>query len=377
MNMEPKKPKTTISVFKADVGGPGHIMPFPGMIDEVRRYLEANGQGIYKSFHVSSTGDDIAIIVGHQRGPNDKALHELCYKAFIAATNVAKGLNAYAAGQDLFDTAFCGNLAGMGPQIIEMEIDERKGETVVLFCMDKTRAGAFSGAFRRACGTVEFNTGLLHSVKMQQGFVFEVLDNYYNGPGERVIRLNSNSEMPALAALLVVEDRYVIKSITSAATGELCAMVSTFCLDRSSSTHVGKDDPVALFRVQGGFTALGDVLGVFALCFLVGGGMRGSHKVVLMPVEVGTCVSDGDGPAVVSAQVFCINEGVLTDPTDGFKQPTWDKVREKASRINSWLRSIEPDGVTLPLNEIEYHGIQDTLEALQPRFEIVNVPAAT
>lgn len=369
------KQKVTVSVFKADVGGPGHMKPFPEMTREIKEFLLRNGSGLFKSAHVSTTGDDITIILGHSRGPNDPGIHELCWKAFVAATDVAKRMNAYAAGQDLFSTAFCGNLAGMGPQIIEMEMEERKGETFVLFCLDKTRAGALNGAVRRMFGDVNVNTGLLHSSIMQQGYIFEIQDNYFDGPGDRVVRLNTRNEMAELTALLVNDDRYVIKSVMSAATGEVGAMVSTFCLDRNSETHVGKDDPVALVRVQGCWPALGDVLNPFALVFLVAGGMRGSHRVPLMPVKVGTSVSDSDGPAVVSSQVICSCGGVLSNPEDGFDQPTWDEARRKAANIATWLRSIEPDGTTLPPHEIEYHGIQDTVKQLQSRFVVINKPS--
>ncbi len=366
--------RVTVSVFKADVGGPGHMKPFAEMVREVREYLLWAGGELFRSAYVSTTGDDITIILGHSRGKNDRAIHELCWKAFVAAADVAKKMNAYAAGQDLFSTAFCGNLAGMGPQIIEMDFEERQGETFVLFCLDKTRAGALNGAVRRMFGDVNINTGLLHSSVMQQGYIFEVQDNYFGGPGERVIRLNTRSEMAELTALLVNDDRYVVKSVMSAATGEVGAMVSTFCLDRNSETHVGKDDPVALVRVQGCWPALGDVFNPFSLIFLVAGGMRGSHRVPLMPVKVGTPVSDSDGPAVISAQVFCCNDGLLSNPEDGFDQPTWDEARRKAARIASWLRSIEPDGTTLPPAEIEYHGIRDTIKHLQPRFVVINKP---
>jgi len=377
MNQESneKGRKVTISVFKADVGGPGHMKPFPEMIREVREFLLRSGCELFRSVHVSATGDDITIIMGHHRGPNDVQIHKLAWEAFLAGTDVAKKMNAYAAGQDLFNNAFCGNLAGMGPQIIEMEMEERTGETFVLLCLDKTRAGALNGPLRRAFADVNFNTGLLHSGAMQAGYIFEVQDNYFEGPGERVIRLNSAHEMAELTALLVNDDRYVIKSILSAATGETGAMVSTFCLDRNSETHVGKDDPVALMRVQGVWPALGDVLNPFSLIFLVAGGMRGSHRVPLMPVKIETCVSDSDGPAVVSAQVFCTKGGVLTNPSDAFDQPTWDEARRKASKMAAWLRSIEPDGTTLPPNEIEYHGIHDTVKRLQSRFLVINKPA--
>jgi fructose 1,6-bisphosphate aldolase/phosphatase len=92
------------------------------------------------------------------------------------------------------------------------------------------------------------------------------------------------------------------------------------------------------------------VLNSFSLIFLVAGGMRGSHRAPLMPVRVEACDSDSDGPAVVSAQVFCVKGKVLTASADAFDQPSWDEARRQAAKIVARLRLIDPDRITLPLN---------------------------
>ena len=78
--------------------------------------------------YVSYTGDDIAIVSTHERGPNDERVHKLYWDAFMAGTEVAKSQGLYGAGQDLLKEAFSGNVRGMGPAVAAIEMEERPND---------------------------------------------------------------------------------------------------------------------------------------------------------------------------------------------------------------------------------------------------------
>ena len=61
--------KITLSIIKADIGSiGGHIKPGERLKSRVRDYIEENGKKLMHDFHISSTGDDIAILFSHNRG---------------------------------------------------------------------------------------------------------------------------------------------------------------------------------------------------------------------------------------------------------------------------------------------------------------------
>src|SRR5688572_6594022 len=121
--------KITISVIKADIGSiGGHIRPSQKLLETVRTHVSEHGRKLFLDSYVSYTGDDIAIVSTHERGPNDEAVHRLCWDAFIAGTEVAKSQGLYGAGQDLLKDAFAANVRGMGPAVAELEFEERPNE---------------------------------------------------------------------------------------------------------------------------------------------------------------------------------------------------------------------------------------------------------
>ena len=123
--------KTTLSVIKADVGSiGGHICPSHRLFETVRSYVQQHGEGLLLDSYVSSTGDDIAILMTHTRGRGDRQIHKLAWDAFVAGTATAKAEGLYGAGQDLLKDAFSGNVRGMGPAVAEMEFDEDRKSVV-------------------------------------------------------------------------------------------------------------------------------------------------------------------------------------------------------------------------------------------------------
>lgn len=138
--------KITISVIKADVGGwPGHSRVHPALIEKAREVLsEAQKNGTIIDFYVTYAGDDLQLIMTHKKGVDSPEVHGLAWEAFKKATEVAKELGLYGAGQDLLKDAFSGNVRGLGPSVAEMEITLRKSEPIVTFHLDKTEPGAFN-----------------------------------------------------------------------------------------------------------------------------------------------------------------------------------------------------------------------------------------
>ena len=83
--------KTTISVIKADVGSiGGHIKPSAKLKAAIEQHVRDKGKKLLIDLYVSSTGDDTALLMSHDRGVNDPKIHELAWDAFMAGTKVAK-----------------------------------------------------------------------------------------------------------------------------------------------------------------------------------------------------------------------------------------------------------------------------------------------
>src|ERR1700730_14466760 len=82
--------KTTISVIKADVGSiGGHIKPSAKLKAAIEHHVRDKGKKLLIDLYVSSTGDDTALLMSHDRGVNDPKIHELAWDAFMAGTKVA------------------------------------------------------------------------------------------------------------------------------------------------------------------------------------------------------------------------------------------------------------------------------------------------
>lgn len=364
--------KTTLSIIKADVGSiGGHITPGRKLMDAVTRHVDSGrAAGLLTDFFIGSTGDDIAILMTHDRGVGDPAVHKLAWDAFKAGTEVAKEQGLYGAGQDLLVDAFSGNVKGMGPAVAEMEFEERGAEPFLMFAADKTEPGAYNLPLYAAFADPMNTAGLLLGPELTKGFRFRVMDVGYT-QGDRVIEVDAPEGLYDLAALLRDNDRYVVEAIHSRHSGEQAAAVSTTRLHNIAGKYTGKDDPVMLVRVQKNFPATGEVLAPYATAHYVGGFMRGSHIGPLMPVKRGSGISYFDGPPVVSCLGFCVHRGKLTEPVDVFDHPFWDEVRSRAAAKAMEIRRQGFSGpAMLPYSELEYGGIVDILERLEKRFRI-------
>jgi fructose 1,6-bisphosphate aldolase/phosphatase len=363
--------RLTLSVIKADIGSiGGHIQPSERLLDTVRNHVAEHGKNLLIDSYISYTGDDIAIVSTHQRGPNDTDIHKLAWDAFMAGTQAAKEQGLYGAGQDLLKDAFSGNVRGMGPAVAELEFEERPNEPFLFFAADKTDPGAYNLPLYLAFADPMNTPGLILSPGMSKGFTFVIMD-VANTEGDRIIELNAPEDLYDIATLLRDTERYVVESVTSRRSGEQAVSVSTSRLHNIAGKYTGKDDPVMLVRVQKTFPATGEVLAPYALGPYVAGCMRGSHQMPLMPVGLNSGISYFDGPPVVSCAAFAMHEGKFTEAVDAFGHPFWDTVRENVSNKAIDMRRQGFFGAAmLPMSELEYTGIMEKLQELDKRFTV-------
>lgn len=361
--------RTTLTAIKADIGSiGGHLRPSAELLRAVEETIKQGAGNLFIDYSIGYTGDDVAILMSHDRGNDDEAIHRLAWDAFTAGTDVAKRQGLYGAGQDLLKDAFSGNTRGLGPAVAEMTFEERPNEPFLMFTADKTEPGAYNLPLFLAFADPMYNAGLILSPTGGLGYTFTVMDVDFTD-GDRVIELSTPEEMYSLVALLRDNGRFVIESIRSRHDNDIAAACCTTRLRNIAGKYVGKDDPVMLVRTQKSFPATGEVLAPFEIAHYVSGFMRGSHVGPLMPVREKSAVSFFDGPPIVSCLAFCVNDGKLTESVDAFDHPYWDWVREKASRKAHEIRQQGFSGpAMLGIHDLEYVGISHRLDALDERF---------
>ncbi len=152
---------------------------------------------------------------------------------------------------------------------------------------------------------------------------------------------------------------------------EAVACISTEKLSQIAGQYVGKDDPVAIVRCQGGLPAVGEALEPFAFPHLVSGWMRGSHQGPMMPCSVEQAMPTRlDGPPRVVALGFQLANGRLVGPVDMFKDVAFDYTRKKANKIAEYMRRHGPfEPHRLPEEDLEYTNLPKLQEKFRDRFK--------
>ncbi|OGO53122.1 MAG: fructose 1,6-bisphosphatase [Chloroflexi bacterium RBG_16_68_14] len=359
----------TISVIKADVGGyVGHSSMHPDLLATAEEKLtQAKQAGTLIDFHVSHCGDDLFLVMTHERGELDEGVHRLAWDTFLAGTEVAKKLKLYGAGQDLLSDAFSGNIRGMGPGSAEMEIEERTSEPILVFMADKTSAGSFNLPLYKMFAD-PFNTaGLVIAEALHKGFTFEVHDIV----NHQKVKFDCPEEIYDALVFLGSPAHYAVKAVYSRNTGEVAAVSSTDKLSLIAGRYVGKDDPTCVVRTQGDFPAVGEVLEPFTFPAIVEGWMRGSHQGPWMPCSIKDAnPSRFDGPPRVSCIGFQVANGTLIGPRDMFDDPGFDEARHQANLVADYLRRHGPwEPHRLPLEEMEYTTMPAVASKLSGRWE--------
>ena len=360
--------RITLSVIKADIGGfVGHSESHPDVLAKAEECLaQAKKEGLLVDYHVTKCGDDLQLIMTHQRGEEDETIHKLAWDTFIEGTEVAKKLKLHGAGQDLLADAFSGNVKGMGPGVAEMEFEEREAETVIIFMADKTSSGAWNMPLYKMFAD-PFNTiGLVIASNMHAGFSFEVHDVKEH----KKVRFDTPEEIYDMLVFLGAPSRYMVKAVYHRGTGDIAAVSSTQRLALIAGRYVGKDDPVCIVRSQGSFPAVGEIVEPFASPILVEGWMRGSHMGPLMPVSVkDSTPTRFDGPPRVIGLGFQLTGGNLVGPRDLFADKSFNLARHQANEMADLMRRHGPfEPHRLPLEEMEYTTMPEVMKKLGGRF---------
>ena len=370
--------KTTVSLIKCDVGSLAghHVVPKP-LFDLAEKALSlAAESGVINNFLVFNAGDDLELLMLHEKGEQNHDVHKLAWDIFKSAANKAEQLKLYGAGQDILKTAFSGNVRGMGPGVAEMEFEERRSDPVVVFAADKTSAGSFNYPLFRMFADPMNTAGLVIDPQMICGFRFEIIDTMKN----KSIILKCPEEMYELLALVGTVGRYAISRIWRASDDLICAASSVSKLSLIAGKYVGKDDPVMIARAQHGLPAVGELLAPFMHSYFVQGWMRGSHWGPLMPVGLSESKCTAfDGPPRIVALGFQVADGKIACEEDGkpmvadlFNDPAFSVARREAVDNAVMIRRMgEFEPARLSEEEMEYTTIKQVLEKLGGRFKPV------
>lgn len=331
----------TLSVVKADVGGlVGNISSHPEILDTAKeRLYNAREKGRITDSHVLRCGDDIELLITHDKGPNSPEVHELAWNTLKACAEIAAEIKLYGAGEDLAARDFTGNLRDCGPGVAEMEFNERESEPVVVFMANKTTTGAWNLPLYKIFADPFNTSGLVTDPTLGSGFSFKVLDVERGAE----ISLSTPEESYQLLGLAGHASRFPITEVHRKSDGEVAAVSSSQRPTAVDGRTVGSSDPVAIVRCQAGFPAAGEVLEPFSFPHLVEGWMRAAHTGPLMPVpfyEANPTRFDGP-PRVISAG-FQITVGRLIGPHDMFDDPCFDETRKVANRVTDYMRRHGP-----------------------------------
>jgi fructose 1,6-bisphosphate aldolase/phosphatase len=365
----------TLSIIKADTGGyVGHTAVHPEMLSAAQDALTtAVGEQLLLDGKVASCGDDLSLIMTHERGADDESVHSLAWDIFGRTTQIARRLGLYGAGQDLLSDAFSGNLRGLGPGYAELEFTERPSEPVLCFLADKTEPGAWNLPLYKAFADPFNSAGLVIDSKMHDGFRFEV----YDLMEDKRIWFDCPQDLYEMLMFIGAPARYVIHSVESKHLQQQAVATSTQRLSLIAGKYVGKDDPVMIVRCQSGLPALGEVLEPFAFAYTAGGCMRGSHHAPMMPVSMREAhPARFDGPPRVVALGFQITNGRLLGPRDLFDDPSFDRARAQANEAMDYLRRHGPfEPHRLPLEDLEYTTMRELEQRLSERWQRIPTTA--
>jgi fructose 1,6-bisphosphate aldolase/phosphatase len=380
--------RLTLSVIKADVGSiGGHTRPSARMLESVRAKIGAAIESkLLIDGMVTHTGDDIAMIMTHERRPGASPIHKLAWDAFLDATKEAKIAGLYAAGQDLLVDAPSGNLRGAGPAVAEIELERdaasrhRPAEAFLVFAADKCGPGAYNFPLYSVFCDPMHNGGLLLSPKLRQGFTFTVIDMDHKG-ADRIVALEVPERIWDVACLLQNPDRFAVEAIHSRyKPEEQIVSVSATRLHNIAGTYTGKDDPVAIVRTQGIFPAPEEVVEPYLLGHFVTGDCRGSHVMPIMPVAINTAVAGAYCLPLVSCLAFSMDAGgrFCKEQVDVFGNVAWDTTRRKVqAKADEWRRQGFIGPTMASHAELAYTGLVESLAALDRAFTLRKEPSGS
>ncbi|MBI5885412.1 MAG: fructose 1,6-bisphosphatase [Deltaproteobacteria bacterium] len=333
--------KLTLSVVTADVGGlVGHVSGHPDILDTARERLHhAREKGVLCDSTVLRCGDDVALVMTHRGGVNNRKTHELAWNTVVACREAAEELKLHTASGVFHKDAFNGTVRGLGPGVAEMEFVERASEPVVILMINKATSGPFNLPLYKVFAD-PFNTaGLILDAAMLEGFSFKVVD-LASGSS---IMLSTPKETHPLLALIGSTSRYIVSEVMRNSDYEVCAAVSAQKISKAPGSMTRQSEPAAIVRCHTGFPAVGEVMEAFAFPHLVRGWLSGAHNGPLMPVPFYEAnPTRFDGPPRAIAAGFQVSDGRLIGPHDMFDDPSFDETRRLAGQITEYMRRHGP-----------------------------------
>ncbi|HYF00423.1 MAG TPA: fructose 1,6-bisphosphatase [Planctomycetota bacterium] len=359
--------KITLTIVKAGVGGYiGHATCHEDVQEKAREFLgKASSKGVLVDSWVGSVGDDLILLLSHEKGVDSKDIHRLAWDGLTACAEVAEKLKLHNPAKDLFTDAFPGHLKGTGPVFAEVSFRERPSEPFILFAADKCGVGTWNLPLYRTFAD-PFNTpGLVIDPSMHEGFAFEILDTLEN----KTITLQCPGDLYDLIMFLGSSSRFAAYKVIRRVDG-LVAAIGSGPRPPGTGRTAGTDDPFLLVRCQTGLPAVGEILEAFSFPHLVTGWMRGTHVGPILPVAFEDAGAIRfDGPPRVIAAGFVLANGEFEGPVDLFADPAFDGVRKKSLEVADYLRRHGPfEPHRVPHDQMGNTPFHPMLSRLDPRM---------
>jgi len=301
--------KTTLSVIKADVGSiGGQVKPSVRLKQTIKQFAGENGGKLLKDVYVTSTGNDVTMLMLHQLGIANPKIQGLARHAFMATMTAPEEI-LYGAGEELRENSH--NVQRFGP-LCEIDFDECGNEQFIFFVADKSAPGVYNLPLYLAFADPMHNAGLSMSSKMAKGFSFTIMDMSYS-EGDRVIELNAPEELHDFAHLLHDNDRFVIESIRNRTTREVACVVSTTQRQSIAQPYAGENETDALVRAEGNFPACSVILSPFHIGHCVA---NARYHDPLMSAKLNSAIGFFDTPVFIRGTTFRIRGGKINGVTN-------------------------------------------------------------
>ncbi len=386
----------TLSDIKADAGGKvGHTSP-PTLFDFVARasLREAQESGAIRDFQVFAVGDDMHLLMSHNRGIDANDIHVLAFQAFWRIVWVTEliGYKPYGLAQDLkigpatqgkrvddlsepsdrfielldkylpepehsymgkireaqaiwkggrssveVRKPFAGNVTGQGPGFAELPL--RDTSKVGIFAADKAGPAAFNipvfRAVESALGQEQFRS------RYGQSIAYEIFDVHNHAR----IFLDARAHRDDIQTLLGATNLFNVKRLWSlpqsvsqpeavrGAVQDILLAASTEKLAIiTGGEYVGKDDPVLL-----GVEELIDPIFEYMKSgfYMTQGDERGSHYMMLIPKPLSEAIATVRSRGLQVGLRVALTPKGIAELHDVYAEPSFRETRVRIEKINA------------------------------------------
>jgi fructose 1,6-bisphosphate aldolase/phosphatase len=388
--------RETLSDIKADGGGKVGHTSSPALFAPVAEasLKDACEQGLIRDFEVLGVGDDLHLIMYHDRGIVAIEIHLLAFRTFWRAVWVTEviGYKPYSLAQDLQigpatkgkkidDLAdpgdrfiellaetleepeasfldkiqsaqsrwkqghpghevrkpFAGNVTGQGPGFAEIPVRAKRRAS--LLAADKAGPAAFNILLFQAAQTALIDEAFQN--RHGKGIGLEIWDIHRHTR----IFLDAHYHRDDVARLLGATNLFNVKRVWSlprrlsergsvkSAVEDILASASTERLALiAGGQYVGKDDPVLL----GDEDFMRHVFEYLQTRFyMTQGDERGSHYMMLVPKPLRHAIATIRSRGLCSGLIFSLSSDRITETCDVFDTPGFHEAALRADRTNA------------------------------------------